>query len=209
MYRAKISDKYPYPIWVYGKYITEPPDRPSDGAKRPKGHYIDKGGYPGANVYEINMNTLCRDMGRTDREGKAIFENDFLRLDFPDITGIISHTYGIVESNNMQGMDIVDFCTGEIINAQDIPGNILTVIGNLYDDKTFIDDMRGIFFESMEMPYIPRINVHTGDFPYWVIQCRKCGYKTLGAEFKTSCSKCEGKADCTLTSEIKKESVSV
>lgn len=50
--RAKAkSSSTPYPIWVEGEYITEPPIRPSDGAIRPAGHYIDKGGYPGANVY--------------------------------------------------------------------------------------------------------------------------------------------------------------
>lgn len=55
--RAKAkSSSTPYPIWVEGEYITEPPIRPSDGAVRPAGHYIDKGGYPGANVYEVDEN---------------------------------------------------------------------------------------------------------------------------------------------------------
>lgn len=59
--RAKAkSSSTPYPIWVEGEYITEPPIRPSDGAVRPAGHYIDKGGYPGANVYEVDINTMCR-----------------------------------------------------------------------------------------------------------------------------------------------------
>ena len=50
--RAKAkSSSTPYPIWIEGEYITEPPIRPSDGAVRPAGHYIDEGGYPGANVY--------------------------------------------------------------------------------------------------------------------------------------------------------------
>lgn len=50
--RAKAkSSSTPYPIWIEGEYITEPPIRPKDGAVRPAGHYIDKGGYPGANVY--------------------------------------------------------------------------------------------------------------------------------------------------------------
>lgn len=54
--RAKAkSSSTPYPIWVEGEYITEPPIRPSDGAIRPAGHYIDKGGYPGANVYEQDI----------------------------------------------------------------------------------------------------------------------------------------------------------
>lgn len=69
--RAKAkSSSTPYPIWVEGEYITEPPIRPSDGAVRPAGHYIDKGGYPGANVYEVDINTMCRQTDAADRFGK-------------------------------------------------------------------------------------------------------------------------------------------
>lgn len=71
--RAKAkSSKTPYPIWVEGEYITKPPVRPKDGAIRPEGHYIDKGGYPGANVYEIDTDTFCRDTGAPIR-GNARF----------------------------------------------------------------------------------------------------------------------------------------
>lgn len=74
--RAKAkSSSTPYPIWVEGEYITEPPIRPSDGAIRPAGHYIDKGGYPGANVYEVDINTMCRQTDAADRFGKPIYEN--------------------------------------------------------------------------------------------------------------------------------------
>lgn len=72
------SSSTPYPIWIEGEYITEPPIRPSDGAVRPAGHYIDKGGYPGANVYEIDINTLCRQTDAADRYGKPIYEQDIL-----------------------------------------------------------------------------------------------------------------------------------
>lgn len=66
--RAKAkSSSTPYPIWIEGEYITEPPIRPSDGAVRPAGHYIDEGGYPGANVYEIDINTMCRQTDAADR----------------------------------------------------------------------------------------------------------------------------------------------
>ena len=77
--RAKAkSSSTPYPIWVEGEYITEPPIRPSDGAVRPAGHYIDKGGYPGANVYEVDINTMCRQTDAADRFGKPIYEQDIL-----------------------------------------------------------------------------------------------------------------------------------
>ena len=70
------SSSTPYPIWIEGEYITEPPIRPSDGAVRPAGHYIDEGGYPGANVYEIDINTMCRQTDAADRFGKPIYEQD-------------------------------------------------------------------------------------------------------------------------------------
>ena len=77
--RAKAkSSSTPYPIWIEGEYITEPPIRPSDGAVRPAGHYIDEGGYPGANVYEIDINTMCRQTDAADRFGKPIYEQDIL-----------------------------------------------------------------------------------------------------------------------------------
>lgn len=77
--RAKAkSSSTPYPIWIEGEYITEPPIRPKDGAVRPTGHYIDKGGYPGANVYEVDINTMCRQTDAADRFGKPIYEQDIL-----------------------------------------------------------------------------------------------------------------------------------
>ena len=67
--RAKSSNT-PYPIWIHGEYVTNPPIRPSDGAERPEGHYIDKGGYPGANVYAINFDTFCRQTAAVDKNGR-------------------------------------------------------------------------------------------------------------------------------------------
>lgn len=87
------SSSTPYPIWIEGEYITEPPIRPSDGAVRPAGHYIDKGGYPGANVYEIDINTLCRQTDAADRYGKPIYEQDILLYETAEEIGyFIVHT---------------------------------------------------------------------------------------------------------------------
>lgn len=87
--RAKSSNT-PCPIWVQGEYITEPPIRPVDGAKRPVGHYIDKGGYPGANVYEVSIETLCRDTGAVDRRKRGIKVIGNM-IDFPDFVEGIRH----------------------------------------------------------------------------------------------------------------------
>lgn len=74
--RAKSSGT-PYPIWVYGEYLTEPPKRPN-GALRPVGHYIDKGGYPGANVYAVDISTLCKGTAAVDGRGSRIYTQDIL-----------------------------------------------------------------------------------------------------------------------------------
>ena len=120
--RAKAkSSSTPYPIWIEGEYITEPPIRPSDGAVRPVGHYIDEGGYPGANVYEIDINTLCGQTDAADRYGKPIYEQDILLYETAEEIG-----YFIVEDLNTT----VDIVNGEIFvegiryhadNGLDIP----------------------------------------------------------------------------------------
>ena len=92
------SSSTPYPIWVEGEYITEPPIRPSDGAIRPAGHYIDKGGYPGANVYEVDINTMCRQTDAADRFGKPIYEQDILLYETAEEIG-----YFIVQDLETQG----------------------------------------------------------------------------------------------------------
>lgn len=69
--RAKSSNT-PYPLWIHGEYVTNPPIRPSDGAERPEGHYIDRGGYPGANVYAINFDTFCRQTAAVDKKRKGV-----------------------------------------------------------------------------------------------------------------------------------------
>lgn len=107
--RAKAkSSSTPYPIWVEGEYITEPPIRPSDGAVRPAGHYIDKGGYPGANVYEVDINTMCRQTDVADRFGKPIYEQDILLYETAEEIG-----YFIVQDLETT----VDIVNGEIIEV--------------------------------------------------------------------------------------------
>lgn len=208
-YRGKLSDKYPCSIWVTGNYIQEPPPRPCDGVKRPKGNYIDKGGYPGANVYEVILETLCRESKVKDLTGRKIYEKDILRLDSLDTNVNISYVYCQAEFGTNGQLIIVDFITGEILEQQE--ESRLKIIGNAVDNKTFLEDINRILdnSESPDLPYIPAINVQLGNIPYWLLKCRKCGYITLGAVFKTTCSKCGGFVDCTLPSEYKKESVSV
>ena len=110
--RAKAkSSSTPYPIWVEGEYITEPPIRPSDGAVRPAGHYIDKGGYPGANVYEVDINTMCRQTDAADRFGKPIYEQDILLYETAEEIG-----YFIVQDLETT----VDIVNGEIIEVGDL-----------------------------------------------------------------------------------------
>lgn len=105
------SSSTPYPIWIEGEYITEPPIRPSDGAVRPTGNYIDEGGYPGANVYEIDINTMCRQTDVADRFGKPIYEQDILLYETAEEIG-----YFIVQDLEIT----VDIVNGEIIEVGDL-----------------------------------------------------------------------------------------
>lgn len=121
--RAKAkSSSTPYPIWVEGEYITEPPIRPSDGAVRPAGHYIDKGGYPGANVYEVDINTMCRQTDAADRFGKPIYEQDILLYETAEEIG-----YFIVQDLETT----VDIVNGEIIEVGDLDTENIKNIGSM------------------------------------------------------------------------------
>lgn len=123
--RAKAkSSSTPYPIWVEGEYITEPPIRPSDGAVRPAGHYIDKGGYPGANVYEVDINTMCRQTDAADRFGKPIYEQDILLYETAEEIG-----YFIVQDLETT----VDIVNGEIIEVGDLDTENIKNIGSMVD----------------------------------------------------------------------------
>ncbi len=208
-YRAKIKTGKgcPFPIWVEGEYTTEPPRKPGSSEDRPKGHYIDKGGYPGANVYEIDIKTLCRDSGIEDLAGRPIFENDFVRYIHLDQEGKVIHSYCVAVIGAGGELEMVDFMTGEIMNRAE--ENRLKVIGNVFDNDSFMEDMERAYEDSGSrcMPYIPAINVQFGDYPYWKLKCRKCGRMAFGIIFTTKCTECGGFVDCTLTTEIKKESL--
>ncbi len=129
--RAKAkSSSTPYPIWVEGEYITEPPIRPSDGAVRPAGHYIDKGGYPGANVYEVDINTMCRQTDAADRFGKPIYEQDILLYETAEEIG-----YFIVQDLETT----VDIVNGEIIEVGDLDTENIKNIGSMVDYSDFVE----------------------------------------------------------------------
>lgn len=145
--RAKAkSSKTPHPIWVEGEYITKPPVRPKDGAIRPEGHYIDKGGYPGANVYEIDTDTFCRDTGATDKRERPIYERDILLWETQE-----EIAYFIIE-NVGQAVDIVN---GEILEVQQLEKENIKVIGNLVDSEEFIESIQYHLDNDKPIPYVP------------------------------------------------------
>lgn len=141
--RAKAkSSSTPYPIWVEGEYITEPPIRPSDGAVRPAGHYIDKGGYPGANVYEVDINTMCRQTDAADRFGKPIYEQDILLYETAEEIG-----YFIVQDLETT----VDIVNGEIIEVGDLDTENIKNIGSMVDYSDFVEGIRYHADNGLEM----------------------------------------------------------
>lgn len=193
--RAK-SDGTPCPIWVHGEYITEAPVRPCDGAIRPKGHYIDKGGYPGANVYAIDITTLCKITEAIDRLSKAIYEKDVLLYETEEEIG-----YFIIEDQG-QAVDIIN---GEIMQLQELQQENIKIIGNLIDTPDFIEGMRYHTDNELEIPYLPMLNVQITNLPYFVFKCTKCGNKTLGCQYKAHCTKCGGYLTAGYTTKVYRE----
>lgn len=177
------SSATPCPIWIEGEYITDPPVRPKDGVKRPQGHYIDKGGYPGANVYEVDIKTVCRATGATDRVNKEIYEKDVLLLETPE-----DIAYLIVQDRE-QAVDIIN---GECVEVQQLRREEIKVIGNEMDAEGFVDSIIYHVENYGETPYIPFLNVQLSGMPYFMIRCEKCNTKTLACKYMGKCSKCGG-----------------
>lgn len=180
--RAK-SSSTPYPIWIQGEYITEPPIRPADEAKRPAGHYIDKGGYPGANVYEISIETLCRDTGAIDRRKNGIFENDILLYETEQEIG-----YFIIQDTETA----VDIINGEILRIMDLKAADIKVIGSMIDFPDFIEGIRHCVDTEREIPYLPTLNVMGTPYPFLKLTCLKCGHITFGCRFTAKHTGCGG-----------------
>ncbi len=180
--RAK-SSSAPYPIWVQGEYTTEPPVRPVDGAERPKGHYIDKGGYPGANVYEISIETLCRDTGAVDRRKHGIFENDILLYETGQEIG-----YFIIQDKDIA----VDIINGEILGVTDLQAADIKVIGNMIDFPDFIEGIRYCVDTGREIPYLPTLDVMGTPYPFLKLACLKCGHITFGCRYTAKHMGCGG-----------------
>lgn len=180
--RAK-SCNTSYPVWVQGDYITEPPIRPMDGAKRPVGHYIDKGGYPGANVYEISIETLCRDTGATDRQKCGIFESDILLYETEQ-----EISYFIIQDTETA----VDIINGEILGIKELKAQDIKIIGNMIDFPDFVEGMRRCVDMGRDIPYLPVLDEMKTSYPFLKMMCLKCGHVTLGCRYTAKHENCGG-----------------
>lgn len=180
--RAKSSGT-PHPVWVEGRYVTDPPCRPSDGKERPAGHYIDRGGYPGANVYEISMETLCMDTGAADCRKTGIFENDILLYETGQETG-----YFIVQDRDTAA----DIINGGILGVKELQAENIKVVGNTIDFPDFADGMRHCAGTGSEMPYLPALNVMGTPYSFLKLTCLKCGHVTFGCRYTARHEGCGG-----------------
>lgn len=190
--RAK-SISTPYPVWVQGDYITEPPVRTADGAKRPAGHYIDRGGYPGANVYEIQPETLCMDTGITDCKNCGVFEKDLLLFETDE-----EISYLTVWDKETAA----DIITGEIYDIRELKRQDIKVIGNSTDFPDFTDGIRGCLENSGKIPYLPSLNVMETDLPFMKLTCLKCGHVTLSCCYVAKHRECGGYFSAGYTTKV-------
>ena len=192
--RAKSSNT-PCPIWIYGEYITTPPRRPN-GEVRPKGHYIDKGGYPGTNVYVICNDTLCRQTVAVDRLKRNIYEHDILLFETEE-----DISYFIVEDMNTA----IDIINGEILDIAKLQAADIKIIGNLIDYPEFIESMRYHVDNSLNIPYLPELDVMSTPLPFFKLTCLKCGHITLACCYKSMHKGCGGYFTADFASKINRE----
>lgn len=180
--RAKSSNT-PYPIWIHGEYVTNPPTRPSDGAERPEGHYIDRGGYPGANVYAINFDTFCRQTAAVDKSGNEIYAQDIILHETED-----EIAYFIVEDEET----VIDVVWGEIVALESLQTADIKVIGNTIDTPDFVEGMQYYRDNDIEIPYLPLLNVQVSALPYLQLECTKCGHVMLSCAYMARHKECGG-----------------
>lgn len=192
--RAK-STNTPYPIWVYGEYITDPPPRPADNIPRPTGHYIDKGGYPGANIYRIDITTLCPCTGIEDQTATPVYARDILLQGTRE-----GYTYMVMTDARMAE----DLLTGEAITKEEITEDI-RVIGNTIDHPDFAEGLAYYATHDIPLPYIPALSMQGHSIPYFLYTCTVCKVRTIGARYRFRCPTCGGLVLLGYTTDIKRE----
>lgn len=192
--KAKTS-RTTYPIWVCGEYITKPPVRPSDGAVRPEGHYLDTGGYPGANCYEITEETFCRSTGKLDRLGKEMFERDILLYETEQEIG-----YFLIWDTETA----VDVIWGEMLKLRDLQAEDIKVIGNEVDFPDFKEGMDYFTENGIEIPYLPALSVQESAYPYLKMTCLKCGHTFLSCDYMARHKNCGGHLITDFATKVKK-----
>lgn len=180
--RAKSSNT-PYPIWIHGEYLTNPPTKPSNGAERPEGHYIDRGGYPGANVYAVNMNTFCEQTAVVDRNGNEIYAQDIILHETED-----EIAYFIIGDKETA----IDVIWGEIVVLESLQTANIKVIGNIIDIPDFVEGMQYYRDNDIEIPYLPLLNVQVSALPFLQLECTKCGYTVLSCRYTARHKECGG-----------------
>lgn len=173
----------PHPVWIQGDYLTKSRELLEDGAVRPVSHYIDKGGCPGVNVYEVSIGTLCMDTGAADRQKRRIFENDILLYETGQEIG-----YFIIQDADTA----VDIINGEILGVADLQAEDIKVIGSQIDFPDFVDGIRYCVETGREVPYLPALDVMGTGYPFFKMTCLKCGHVMLSCAYMARHKGCGG-----------------
>lgn len=185
--RGKSSDTS-HSIWVEGKLVP--------GTKEKGQYYIEQGGYPGSNIYQINVCTLCKQTAAVDRLEHEVYENDILLYETEE-----EFKYFLVYDAEMA----VDIINGEILELGIISKEDITIIGNQIDFSDFIDGITYHVENSLEIPYLPILNVQATKYPYFKMQCLKCGKTVLSCAYIAKHKECGGYFEVDFTTKVYRE----
>lgn len=134
-------------------------------------------------MYEIDINTMCRQTDAADRFGKPIYEQDILLYETAEEIG-----YFIVQDLEIT----VDIVNGEIIEVGDLDTENIKNIGSMVDYSDFVEGIRYHADNGIDIPYIPCLDVQVTALPYFKLKCLKCGQISLSCSYMAKHKGCGG-----------------
>jgi hypothetical protein len=101
----------------------------------------------------------------------------------------------------------VDIINGEIIEVCDLQAEDIKTIGNITDFPDFVEGIRYVVDNSLEVPYLPSLNVQVTALPYLKLTCLKCHETVLSCSYMARHSKCGGYFTADFATKVYRERV--